>query len=365
MRKAFIGLLTFGAIGLVAVADTGTPFPSGTKVEIGTPAGTVSGTLRDRTKDGWLFLLEPGRALPTAIPERAVGFIRPMAPKDSAKLAKTMAPPMAPPDASAAAPMHFVFGQPRVQDRKRFAFIPDPGSSTEVDGVTVLQRFAYTVGHYDKFKVPAWVAMRWSKVEFHIAASQPTHPRNFVQDDDLPDYARTGKDYQHAKFGYERGHMARHEDLSGFGVAGDARIGTREGCFMSNIVPQQRKGHIVWGLLEKEHHDIVANSKAGISAVWLIAGPIFKNGKPRDVIGPDKVGAPDAVYKIIAWKTANGDFSARAYIIEQDDTGTDLKAYLTTIDNIEAQTGLDFFSDMDDLLEEALESKTFSKLWDE
>lgn len=71
------------------------------------------------------------------------------------------------------------------------------------------------------------------------------NPRNFQADTELPSYARRGKDYQHSQFGYERGHMARHEDLSGFPAPHDLRRGTREGCLMSNMVPQQRKGHVV------------------------------------------------------------------------------------------------------------------------
>ena len=78
-----------------------------------------------------------------------------------------------------------------------------------------------------------------------------------------------------------------------------------------------------------------------------------------------EVGAPDAVYKIIAWKTTGGNFTARAYIINQDDSGNDLNKYLTTILAIEDATGLDFFSEMDDEEEEALESRAFTKRWED
>lgn len=357
MRAALFSLATTLALSFAALGETGTPYPPGTKVEVGTPAGSVSGILKDRIKDGWISILEPGRKLPTAVPDRSIGFIRPEA------LPKGPASPHMPPPPEASSD-HYVFGHPRVADRKRFAFKPFPKTDEEVEGHTVLKRFAFTLGHYDKHKVPAWVAMRWTRENHDVAASEPSHPRNFVADVELPPYARTGKDYQHAKFGYERGHMARHEDLSGCGAPGDPRRATREGCFMSNIVPQQRKGHTVWGKLEEEHHDIVADPASGITTIWLIAGPVFKNGEAREIIGPDKVGAPDAVFKIIAWKRA-GKLTARAFIIHQEDTDRNLAIYLTTINAVEQATGLDFFSDMDDDQEEALESRKFGGLWSE
>jgi endonuclease G len=105
--------------------------------------------------------------------------------------------------------------------------------------------------------------------------------------------------------------------------------------------------------------------KAGIPALWIICGPVFENGKPLKVIGPDRVGAPHACYKIIAWKGADGKLTARGYIIGQEATEKDLTTYLTSIDAIEEATGLDFFSDLDDVEEDALEGKRFTTLWGE
>lgn len=347
----------------IAVADTGTPYPAGTGVEVTTPAGTVSGALEDRSADGWVMVREPGRATATAIPDRSVAFIRPagvVTPKKGAapKAGGAVAPKTPAPKTAA----HVIHGQPRVTKPERFAFVAVPGQPP-VTGVTVLTKFAFTLGHYDRHKTPAWVAMKWTKENFDISEDEDSHPRNFQADTQLPVYARTGKDYDHAQTGYERGHMARHEDLSGFPDGSDTRRGTREGCLMSNIVPQQRKGHIVWGKLENEHREVVADPATGIKTVWLICGPVFTNGHAEQVIGPANVGAPAAVYKIIAWQKDGGPFTARGYVIKQNDTGTTLTAYLKKIDDIEAATGLDFFPDLDDAEEDALEAKAFTTMW--
>ena len=51
---------------------------------------------------------------------------------------------------------------------------------------------------------------------------------------------------------------------------------------------------------------------------------------------------------------------------EDDNAGrkAKLKKYLTSVDNIEQLTGLDFLTSLDDSLEEKLESKIATKLWD-
>lgn len=361
MRHAFFAITATIAFSLAALGDTGTPFPAGTNVEVGTPAGTVSGTLQDRIQDGWLTVLEVGQKVPTLIPERSVGFIRPDA-KAFERFRDLKARRHAVP---AAIVEHYVFGHPRVADSKRFKLKPFEESEEEHEGHAVLKRFAYTVGHYDKFKVPAWVAMRWGTENHAIAAREPPHTRSWKVDIELPPYARTRPEYEHSKFKYQRGHMARHEDLSGFGLPEDPRRGTRESCLMSNIVPQKQKGHTVWGRLEKAHHDIVADANAGIEAIWLIAGPVFENAEPEKWIGPDKVGAPQAVYKIIAWKTVDGRLTARGFIIPQEATGTDLPSFLKSIDEIEERTGLDFFPDMDEGEQEELESRRFAALWED
>jgi endonuclease G len=95
---------------------------------------------------------------------------------------------------------------------------------------------------------------------------------------------------------------------------------------------------------------------------------VFLNGQAEKVIGPDRVGAPHAVYKIVGWQKADGKFTARGYFIKQDDSGSDLTAFLVSIDKIdkiEAETGLDFFADLDDEAEEELEALRFTTLWGE
>lgn len=375
-----LGVLT---VVLVAVADTGTPFPAGTPVEVATPVGTVTGNLQEQTTPGWVMVQEEGHRSSTAIPEKSIGFVRPAevvtsraggsvmpSPLDRMRFAPrpermSIVPPTVPPTATAESLSdHYRFGRPEIARPELFAFQPVPGGDL-VDGITYLERHAFSVGHYDRHKTPAWVAMRWDEDFWDVSDMRSSHPRNFQVDTELPDYARTGRDYQYATTGYQRGHMARHDDLSGMGTPADPFIATREGCLMSNIVPQKQAGHTVWGKLEDEHRDIVTKPAQQIDEIWVISGPVYTAGAAVEVIGPDQVGAPHAVYKIIGWEKPDGTFTARAYIITQTDTELNLTTYIKTIDAVEEATGLDFFPDMDDIDEDELEAKVFTTLWDE
>src|SRR5687767_10539858 len=118
-RRLLLALLFCApAVAVCAAADTGTPYPAGTKVEVATPAGTISGTLQDRTSGGWILVQESDRRSPTAIPEKSVGFLR---------VGELAAPARATAVAAAnASAEHFLHGQPRVVARERFEFRPTP-----------------------------------------------------------------------------------------------------------------------------------------------------------------------------------------------------------------------------------------------
>lgn len=68
---------------------------------------------------------------------------------------------------------------------------------------------------------------------------------------------------------------------------------------------------------------------------------------------------------MIAWFDDNGDFSARAYVMDQDAHSRDLTTYLAPIDTIEAATTLDFFPDMEETVETVLDADMHDEFWRE
>lgn len=253
---------------------------------------------------------------------------------------------------------HFVFGKPKPFDN-RHRFKP-PGETAEVAGITELKRIAFTIGHDDKHRVPAWVAMRWTKNDLERSEELSFDRPGWRQDTELPDYARGNGKYDYQNTSLQKGHMARDADVEAWGIAA-----VKEATLLSNSVPQkQHANHAVWGVLENEHRNIVGDEEDDqeISTVWVISGPVFYPGRRVTTVG--NTGVPHATYKVIAWLGADNKLRTRGYIIGMNDTSTNLSSYLRSIDQVETATGLDFFSDLPDAEENQLEAVEPEKLWE-
>ena len=242
---------------------------------------------------------------------------------------------------------HLLYGVPRLTDDSRNLNV----NGRETPGISVLVREGFVLGHFDRFKVPLWVAVRWTRADFFESQAQPSFDRPFAEDEELPAYARAEKSYAGSVTGFDRGHMARHKDNAAWGEdCSDA------GCLMSNIVPQEvglNRG--VWGRLEDLHRTAVNTPGLGVEMLWAISGPVFEEGRPVGFVAND-VGVPAAVYKIIAWFDPDGELQARGFVLRQADRDPDLLRYLVSIDSIEEATGLDFFPELADFVEMPMEA---------
>lgn len=348
-RLAGLIVLLFSA---AASGDTNVPFVAGTDVIITTTERTITGKVEDSPQAGWVRLVQAGT-------NRLV-LIR----VDAIITVELTASPTPPPPGSAVEgrwtlrSKHFVFGMPRLIDN-RHDFTP-PDHTGPQPGVSVVVREGFVVGHYDQQKVPLWVAMRWTKDDLTRSNNEPSFGRPFKPDQELPTYARAGKNYDFSTSRMQRGHMARHKDNAAWG-----RDNSDAGCLMSDIVPQHEDlNPKAWLDLENAHRNAVNRSDLDIDKLWIICGTLFENGVPEFTVG-NNVGVPKATYKVIGWFEDDGNFAARGYILNQDDRSRDLTTYLTPIDTIEAKTGLDFFPDLDEVVETVLEAAEHDELWGE
>ena len=249
---------------------------------------------------------------------------------------------------------HFAYGMPVPIDARHQVARPN---GRVMPGISVLVKEGFAVGHYDKFKVPAWVCTRWTEGDYRRSEAEPYNARDFKEDDELPNYAVGGTNLDHATSGMQRGHMARQEDNKAWGSDN-----VDEGCEMSNIVPQSAAmNNGTWNELEEEHRRVVANPASGIKAIWIINGPIFKTDAPKTV--GKGIAVPDACYKLIGWFDGNSRFIVRAYVMSQTDTRRGVRNYLTTVDAVEQATGLDFFADLPEDVENPLEAERAIEPW--
>lgn len=130
-----------------------------------------------------------------------------------------------------------------------------------------------------------------------------------------------------------------------------------ESFLMSNMAPQlaglNRGG---WKGLE-DRVRIWANLSGELD---IVAGPIWDNANSEKKIG-NGVYVPNKFYKVILDAKSQ---KALAFIFPHEKISTsDLATYITTVDEVELQTGLDFFSELPDDIENNVESVA-SAIWD-
>lgn len=220
-------------------------------------------------------------------------------------------------------------------------FKGEPTSTLWTD-VLLIENDAYTVGFSPTTRTPVWVAYSL----FGTDAESQVRPTSHFSDD-----PRTGlSDLTHASYtnsGYDRGHMA---PSSGIGrcFGEDAQLET---FIVSNICPQHPGcNQRTWERLEN-HVAIDYADRFGV--VWVVDGPIF-DGPCEELLSDVRI--PARFYKIIVAEI-DGQPEALAVVMPNQRTERSrISVYVTSVDRIEEQTGLDFFHKLSDEREAALEA---------
>lgn len=142
--------------------------------------------------------------------------------------------------------------------------------------------------------------------------------------------------------GYDRGHLA---------PAGDMKDATAmsESFFMSNMSPQEPSfNRGAWKTLEA-----TVRQWGSEQEIYVVTGPIFMENK--GTIGDNEVTVPGYYYKI-AYSPA--DNKMIAFVMPNEKITNSLDVYVVSTDSVESLTGIDFFPQISDDLEEQLESST-------
>ena len=221
---------------------------------------------------------------------------------------------------------------------------------TAVDGaVRILRNRAYVVGYSDALRNPLWVAYRLVDADGEDETGE--RPEGFETD------LRTVARVEHGDYtgsGYDRGHMAPN-----FGIARCfGREAQLETFLMSNIVPQKHALNAgPWKELEQRE---ALNYTGRFREIWVVAGPLFHGESKRMKSG---VPIPNAFYKIQV-DEHEGRVRSQAFIMAQDaDEDSGMATMLVTVDEVERLSGLDFFPDLPDEVEHALEAADASRPW--
>lgn len=215
--------------------------------------------------------------------------------------------------------------------------------------ITVLTNTGYLVGYCERRKDPVWVCYRLFRPDHWEA---PPRPQAFRTDYRTAARANPN-DYSGS--GYDRGHMAPNYAIA-LCYGPQAQLET---FLMSNIIPQRPAlNRQVWKHLEQ---DEIRDYAPRFGQLWVIDGPVFYHDERLK--GGEAI--PDACFKIMVRAgNRHPEPHILAFLVPQSVSGAEPPGrFLTSVRQIEQETGLDFFNALPPDLQRAFEETTALETW--
>lgn len=222
-----------------------------------------------------------------------------------------------------------------------------PTSKANVPSL-LLYREGYTTSYNVDTRTPNWVA-------WHLTANHTNGPAKrkgiiFQADEDIP--APRVDTYDYMRSGYDCGHMC---------PAGDnhwSQKAMEQSFLMTNICPQvPALNSGLWNTIEKQ-----CRTWAQVYGdIYIVCGPIYFNQKHK-TIGKNKIQVPEAFFKVVL--RLKDEPKAIGFICRNASAkGRKKTDYVNSVDEVERITGMDFFSQLPDDIEQQIEGQADIKDW--
>lgn len=219
-----------------------------------------------------------------------------------------------------------------------FDFLPTSTSNA------IYKHATYTLSYVEDYEQAEWVAYSLEPSDI----KEVNFDRPFFEiDEAVVTGSAHWKNYKNS--GYNKGHLC---------PAGDRRGSYKdfeETFLTSNISPQTYEFNSgVWNRLEQK----VRYWAKKYDGIYIItAGVLSDNLK---TIGFEDVAVPKYFYKVLLTKDKKRMIG---FLVPHKDSDKPLYEFVVPVDTIEKMTGIDFFPELDDELENRLESKGDYKDW--
>lgn len=216
-----------------------------------------------------------------------------------------------------------------------------------VKGVKVTHEY-YTLSYVEECEQAEWV---YYKLDSVLILGDVERTNSFRPDPLVETGSAQHEDYRGS--GYDRGHLAPAADMRA------STTSMKESFYYSNMSPQLpsfNRGE--WKKLESQIRDWALIS----GELFVVTGPICMD--TLHSIGANKVAIPTHFYK-----TAYSKKHAKmiGFLLPHHDSVGSFWNYAIPVDSIERLTGLDFYGQMEDSLEQKLESwaplESWNRVW--
>ncbi|OUR91357.1 endonuclease [Flavobacteriales bacterium 34_180_T64] len=210
----------------------------------------------------------------------------------------------------------------------------------------IVHHEGYSLSYSEPHEQAEWVAYELKKA--HLSNTNFKRPY-FEIDKSVKTGAAHWRSYK--KSGYDRGHLC---------PAGDRKYSRErhdETFLTSNISPQKHDFNSgIWNSLEQKVR-YWANEYDG---VFVVTGGVLIKG--LGTIGEEEVSVPKQFYKVLI-DINSGNPKMIAFLMPHENSSLPLYEFVVSVDVVEALTGINFFSELDDVIETKLEASSSYKGW--
>ena len=211
------------------------------------------------------------------------------------------------------------------------------------DSVEIIHHSFFHLGYSEHHEQALWVAYELTNEELY---GKVERTNNFREDPSVTTGSATLTDYKNS--GYDRGHLIPAADLS------FDELAMNESFYLSNMSPQVPSfNRGIWKSLEEQ----IRYWTLALRKLYIITGPIILESDLK--IGANEVSVPAYFYKVLYCQDSS---QAIGFLMENKSGNQDLLTYSVDVDSVEFMSGLDFFPQLDTMLQNQLES-TFSEVF--
>lgn len=210
----------------------------------------------------------------------------------------------------------------------------------------LLHKQGFSLGYSHTFRQALWVS--YTLTAEHLQSPQQKRRDRFKADPEVKHNAVRPRDYSGT--GFDKGHLAPAADMT------YSTPSMNNSFLMTNISPQYpgcNRG--IWKRLETQVRKWALKEKE----IRIITGPVFSGS--TQVAGKAKIPVPVAFYKVIFDLTPPRKMIG--FIVPNRSSKRRVSSFAVSVDEVEKITGYDFFSELDDKVENRLEKSYSFQNW--
>ncbi|MBC7642785.1 MAG: DNA/RNA non-specific endonuclease [Flavobacterium sp.] len=204
----------------------------------------------------------------------------------------------------------------------------------------------YTLSYNEKYEQAEWVTY---ELKDNMVSNNHFDRPFFIEDNLVKTHSADWRNYK--KSGYDKGHQC---------PAGDMKFNKKafdDTFFTSNICPQKHDFNDgVWNRLEGKIRYWAQKYKS----IYVVTGSILKDGLPT--IGRENVAIPEAFYKVLL-RNENGNYKIIAFLVPSHDSDKPLYEFVIATDDLEKVTGINFYPNLPDNIENQIEKNANYNDW--